>query len=150
VTNVTWALPQQMPIVFGGHNKTTSNVNRWFSGWLDDLVIFTNALSASEISSLATRTVSQFGGLSATNTVTVAITNYAHPGLGELELTNGIWSLSVSGDAGPSYIIQTSTNLADWVTVLTTNPPILPFYFAEPWSNSVGPRFYRVAIGPKL
>jgi len=147
-TNVAWALPQQMPIVFGGHNKTNSNLNRWFGGWLDDLVIFTNVLSASEISDLATRTVRQFGGLSATNTVSVIVTNYAPPELSEPELTNGNWSLSVNGDVGPSYVIQASTNLADWVTLLTTNPPGLPFYFAEPWSNGIGPRFYRVVIGP--
>ena len=147
-TNVIWGLQQQMPIVFGGHNKTNSNVNRWFNGWLDDLVIFTNALNASEISNLATRTVSQFGGLSATNVAGVNVTNYAHPELSQLELTNGTWSLFVSGDVGPSYVIQISTNLADWVTVLTTNPPGLPFYFAEPWSNDVGPRFYRALISP--
>ena len=33
-TNVTWSLPQQSPIVFGGHNKTNSNLNRWFNGSL--------------------------------------------------------------------------------------------------------------------
>ncbi len=147
-TNVTWALPQQMPVVFGGHNKTNSNVNRWFGGWLDDLVIFTNAMSASEISNLATHAVSQFGGLSATNNIAVTITNYARPKLDNLALAGGIWSMSFSGDAGASYAIQVSSNLTDWVTLLTTNPPILPYDFAEPGSNGFGSRFYRVVIGP--
>jgi hypothetical protein len=146
-TNVTWALNQQMTIVFGGHGKTNSNVNRWFNGCLDDLVIFTNALSASEILSLATRTVSQFGGLPATNTVAVTVTNYARPKLDNLTLANGVCGMSVSGDAGAGYTVQTSTNLVEWVSLFTTNPPVLPFHFAEPLSNSLGARFYRVVIG---
>jgi hypothetical protein len=76
-TNVAWALKQQMPLVFGGHNNTNSNINRWFNGWLDDLVLFTNALSAVKIFRLATQTVNQFGGLTATNQVTITVTNFA-------------------------------------------------------------------------
>jgi|GEM_PF-2250479 hypothetical protein len=147
-TNVAWSLPQQLPVVFGGHNKTNSNVNRWFNGWLDDLVIFTNALSAAEISNLATRTASQFGGLAATNFISVTVTNYARPRLGNLALTNGAWNMAVSGDAGANFTIQTSTNLAAWVTLLATNPQVLPFSFAEPSSSNFGCRFYRVVIGP--
>jgi len=148
VTNVAWALPQQLPVVFGGHNKTNSNVNRWFGGWLDDLVIFTNALSPSEISRLATRTAGQFGGLSATNLVTVTVTNYARPKLSGLALTNGTWGMSVNGDAGAGYTIQASTNLSAWTSLLTTNPQSLPFHFAEPAASSLGARFFRVLIAP--
>jgi hypothetical protein len=147
-TNVTWALPQQSPVVFGGHNKTNSNINRWFNGWLDDLVIFTNALSAAEISRLARRTVGQFGGFSATNSVSVTVTNYAHPKSASVALTNGVWSMWVSGDAGASYTIQASTNLVNWFGLLTTNPAVLPFRFVDTPSNGPSPYFYRVVIVP--
>jgi hypothetical protein len=147
-TNVTWSLPQQSPIVFGGHNKTNSNLNRWFNGSLDDLVIFTNALSAAEITRLATRTVGQFGGLSATNHVIVIVTNYARPKLTSLALTTGVWSMFVSGDTGASYTVQTSTNLVNWTGLLTTNPVVLPFRFVDVPSNGFNRRFYRAMIGP--
>jgi hypothetical protein len=148
VTNVTWTLQQQMPIVFGGHNKTNTNVNRWFGGWLDDLVLFTNSLSPQQISSLATRTLSHFGGLTATNTIIVTVTNYAPPKLANRALTNGVWTMSVNGDFGATYAIQTSTNLANWTTLWTTNPAALPFYFTDNNSNRAPFRFYRALIGP--
>ncbi|MDB6017187.1 MAG: hypothetical protein JWR19_1676 [Pedosphaera sp.] len=148
MTNVTWTLPRQMPIVFGGHNKTNANVNRWFNGCLDDLAIFTNALSAAEVSRLATRTVSQFGGFSATNSVNITVTNFVSPRLSNVALTNGTWSMLVSGDSGANYTIQTSTDLIHWTALLITNPATLPFYFGEPLSSSPSSQFYRVEIGP--
>ncbi len=147
-TNVAWSLQQQSPIVFGGHNKTNSNINRWFNGCLDDLLIFTNALSAAQISRLATRTASQFGGLSATNLVSVTVTNYAPPSLGELALSNGVLSLWIGGNTGANYTVQTSTNLVDWTNLLTTNPANLPFLFTNTLPTNSNRRFYRAIAGP--
>jgi hypothetical protein len=147
-TNVTWSLPQQSPIVFGGHNNTNSNINRWFNGCLDDLVLFTNALGAVEISRLATRTVGQFGGFSATNCVSVTVTNYAPPTLNPLALSNGVFGMLIGGSTGPNYTIQTSTNLIDWVGLLTTNPAVLPFLFADTLATNTNSRYYRVLAGP--
>lgn len=146
-TNINWALQQQSPLVFGGHNKTNSNVNRWFGGGLDDIVIFTNALSAAEISSLAAHTVGVFGGLSTTNHATVTVTNYARPVLTSTALTNGTWSMTVSGNSGANYTVQSSTNLSNWVSLLTTNPTAMPFRFVKP-SGGSNLQFYRVFIGP--
>ena len=72
VTNLTWALQQDEPLVFGGHNSG-SNLERCWNGRLTDAVLFTNALSGTEISRLATRSVTRFGGRSATNTVAVNV-----------------------------------------------------------------------------
>jgi len=148
VTNVNWSLQQQYPVVFGGHNNTNLNVNRWFNGYLDDLVIFTNALSSGEISRLATHTVGQFGGLNATNGVSIFVTNYARPLLTSAGLTKGVWSMSVNGDASANYTVQTSTNLNNWVGILTTSPVVVPFKIVDMPSNSVGQLFYRVVIDP--
>ncbi len=147
-TNVAWSLPQQSPIVFGGHNNTNSNVNRWFNGWLDDLVLFTNALSAAEISRLATGTVSQFGGLTASNRVNLTLTNHTRPRLTGFALTNGFWSMRVNGDGGASYTLQTSTDLVSWTGLVTTNPAALPFSFMDGPLTGINRRFYRVVIGP--
>jgi hypothetical protein len=146
LTNVAWALKQQAPVIFGGHGSTNSHIDRWFNGRLDDLVIFTNALGAAEVSRLATHTVSQFGGLSASNTVSVSVTNPTMPTLSSLSLSNGLWSMMVSGDVGPAYTVQTSTNLADWGALFTTNPLALPFRFIDFGSADDNFRFYRVSI----
>jgi hypothetical protein len=147
-TNVTWSLIQSSPLVFGGHNSTNSSIDRWLNGCLDDIVIFTNALSAAEISRLATRTVNQFGGLSATNTVNLTVTNYSRPSLSSMPMTNGVFAIGLSGSPGASFTIQTSTNLLDWSDLFTTNPATVPFYFVDASASSISHRFYRAYIGP--
>jgi hypothetical protein len=134
-------------LVFGGHNSTNSSLDRWFNGYLDDIVLFTNALTAAEISRLATSTVNQFGGLSATNTVNLTVTNYAHPGLGALPMTNGIFAAALTGSLGATFTIQASTNLLDWSDFLVTNPAALPFCFVDA-TNPFGRRFYRAFAWP--
>ena len=62
--------------------------------------------------------------------------------------TNGHINLMVSGDAGPDYTIQTSTNLLDWTTLLATNQPALPFQFIDPDPANSLVRFYRALLGP--
>ena len=149
-TNVTWTLKQQMPLVFGGHNNTNSNINRWFNGWLDDLMIFTNALSAAEIARLATQTVNQFGGLTATNLVSITVTNYARPQLSHFTMTNGVWSMLVSGDAGAVYVVQATTNLVNplWVPIATNVSPAPPFLFSDRSAANFSRQFYRVVLPP--
>ena len=55
--------------------------------------------------------------------------------------------LMVGGEAGRLYTIQASMDFANWVNLLTTNPPVTPFV----WSD-VGPahpwRFYRAVLEP--
>lgn len=87
-TNVAWALQQSEPVVFGGHNSTTSSIDRWFNGRLDDLVLFKKALSPADVSCLTTQAVVQFGGLRATNTVGIIFTNYARPALSSFAVAN--------------------------------------------------------------
>ena len=61
--------------------------------------------------------------LSNTNTFTVTVA----PGSAALgrsvSVTPGQITLTVSGQAGPDYILQTSTDLSTWQPLLTTNPP---------------------------
>jgi hypothetical protein len=73
VSNVAWALRQDYPLVFGGHNSTTSRVYRWLNGSLDDLALFRGALTPAEIAQLATRTISHFGGFTVTNVVAISV-----------------------------------------------------------------------------
>jgi hypothetical protein len=55
--------------------------------------------------------------------------------------------LMVGGDAGRLYAIQASMDFATWTSLLTTNPPVTPFFWADP--DPVHPwRFYRVLLEP--
>ena len=72
----------------------------------------------------------------------------AQPGLANPRLTNGQFQLLVSGDSGPDYTVLSSTNLADWTPLFTTNPTTLPFRFVDPAASNYHQRFYRVLLGP--
>jgi uncharacterized repeat protein (TIGR03806 family) len=85
---------------------------------------------------------------SATQSFFVTVTRPAKPTLSSPALTNGQFKLLVSGDAGPDYTVQASTNLVNWVSVSTNNSPALPFLFTDPSASSFRQRFYRVLLGP--
>jgi hypothetical protein len=56
--------------------------------------------------------------------------------------------MSISGDSGPDYTVQGSTNLIDWSDLFTTNSPALPFTWADTNSAISERLFYRVILGP--
>ena len=61
----------------------------------------------------------------------------------------GQFSFSISGQSGPDYAVETSTNLTQWSSVFITNSPALPFVWTD--TNSAVPqRFYRIKLGPPL
>ena len=65
-------------------------------------------------------------------------------------LMNGRVQLTVYGDPGYRLTIQTSANLSttNWVNVLVTNLPPLPFIWNDPVSSTGSARFYRALMGP--
>ena len=53
--------------------------------------------------------------------------------------------MTINGNFGPDYIVQTSTNLFDWRSLFTNSS--VPFTFTD--TNAVGPmEFYRIITGP--
>ena len=85
--------------------------------------------------------------MSSTQWFNVTVDRPASPELTAVPLPPGQFGLSVQGDAGPDYVILTSTNLLDWEPLLTTNPAALPFI----WMDAGPPadqRFYRVLLAP--
>jgi hypothetical protein len=60
----------------------------------------------------------------------------------------GHFNLSVAGQAGPDYGVQSSTDLRIWATVFITNAPAMPFSWSD--TNTTSPRFYRIKVGPPL
>ena len=88
--------------------------------------------------------------LTATQSFKVAVSPLALPILSLPAWNNGSFTLQVSGQAGPDYAVQVSTNLTDWSTVWTTNSPPTPFGWADTNASAAPFRFYRVLVGPPL
>jgi hypothetical protein len=86
--------------------------------------------------------------LRATQSFSVTVNRPLQPVLNSAAISNGQFRLLISGQAGPDYTIQGSTNLVDWTQVWTTNPPTLPFLFSDPSASNFSRRFYRVLLGP--
>jgi hypothetical protein len=87
--------------------------------------------------------------LSATQSFSVIVNPLALPGITLPQIANGQLGFSVSGQIGPDYAVQSSSNLVDWTTLLITNPVAMPF----DWSIGTGldpAQFYRIEVGPPL
>lgn len=86
--------------------------------------------------------------LSATQSFIVTVIQPARPALGAASGTGSGLGFWVSGDAGPDYTIQASTNLVTWSEIATLNSPALPFYWADTNPALLPWRFYRALLGP--
>jgi hypothetical protein len=87
--------------------------------------------------------------LSATQSFTVTVNPLTQPSFGNISAVGGQFSFNVSGQSGPDYAIETSTNLTHWSNVFSTNSPALPFNWTDATTNSPQ-RFYRIKLGPPL
>lgn len=85
--------------------------------------------------------------LSATQSFTIAVNPLTLPQVSSHGWSNGQFVLQVSGQAGPDYEIQSSTNLPHWNTIFTTNSPSMPFVWQDAAATN-GESFYRVLVGP--
>ncbi|MFO1511661.1 MAG: DUF3500 domain-containing protein [Verrucomicrobiota bacterium] len=70
------------------------------------------------------------------------------PSISSSAFANGTFQLRITGDVWPNYIIQGSTNLADWESLYTTNPAVMPFNWVEPGATNYPARFFRVLYTP--
>jgi hypothetical protein len=88
--------------------------------------------------------------LSATQSFSVVVNPLSAPGMSSsISFVGGQPTFIVSGQSGPDYAIEASTNLTQWSNVFITNSPVLPFIWTDAATN--GPqRFYRVKLGPPL
>jgi hypothetical protein len=88
--------------------------------------------------------------LSATQSFTVTVNPLAQPGLSSIGLSNGLIGFQVSGDIGPDYAVQGSTNLADWITLFVINSPAMPFFWTDTNTATLPAQFYRIKAGSPL
>ena len=94
-------------------------------------------------------TASGTPSLSATQSFSIMVNSLTLPSLASVSFSNSLFTMQISGQTGPDYEIQTSTNLTQWSADFTTNSPAMPFSWQDiPATNSA--RFYRVVVGPPL
>jgi hypothetical protein len=88
--------------------------------------------------------------MSATQSFTVTVNPLTQPTTASLALNNGLFGFQVSGQAGPDYAVQVSSNLFDWNTLLITNSPLMPFQWTDTNPATLPAQFYRIKVGPPL
>ncbi len=86
--------------------------------------------------------------LSATQQFIVVVGPLAPSTAEQPAVTNGHFQLTITGDPGPDYSVQASSNLVDWSTLFTTSSPALPFSWADTNGVHAPRRFYRAEMGP--
>jgi len=72
----------------------------------------------------------------------------AFPVLNASAVSNGQFEFWITGDTGPDYTIQSSTNLTSWVPIWTSNSPAMPYRWVDTNLTSCPFFFYRVLLGP--
>jgi pectin methylesterase-like acyl-CoA thioesterase len=86
--------------------------------------------------------------LSATQSFVVAVNPLTQPDVSNAGFSGGLFTLTVGGQTGPDYEVMASTNLTDWIPLVTNTSPSMPFMYADPDSGSFPTRFYRIYVGP--
>jgi len=91
--------------------------------------------------------------LYATNSFTVTINPLSAPTTSSVNYSGGQFSVSISGQVGPDYELQGTTNLNGgiWTSIATTNSPAtMPVILTDPNAGSQPATFYRIVTGPPL
>src|SRR5208282_4541690 len=87
--------------------------------------------------------------LSAAQGFSVVVNPLSPPGISNISLSGQRFSFNISGQTGPDYEIEASTNLTQWYSVFITNSPALPLDWVDTATN-LPQCFYRVKLGPPL
>jgi hypothetical protein len=132
------------------------------NGIVDSVEFFTNGISLGTVltapfnltaSNLALggyvlTAVVTASGISATSlVVNVSVVNPAPVNLSGASVSNGQFTFNYTADAGLSYVIESSSNLTDWVSLSTNVASGSPVTVSEPF-DSTGIIFYRVGLAP--
>ena len=89
-------------------------------------------------------------GLSATQSFQVSVLRPQPPSLSVTSFVASQFSMIVSGEAGPDYVIERATNnsLNGWLPLTTNYTPAPPFLWSELLPNNAPLRIYRVRLSP--
>ncbi|MFO1476561.1 MAG: cellulase family glycosylhydrolase [Verrucomicrobiota bacterium] len=134
-------------LTYGLQTSTTNATLDAGSGAFSFRPLVTQANSTNRF----TLTVSDNGtpSMSATQTFAVLVNPLAAPGISNSSAGNGQFSFAISGQNGPDYAVETSTDLLQWSIAFITNSPAVPFTWTDT-NSATAQRFYRVKLGPPL
>lgn len=109
------------------------NLTRGLNGWMEDVRLYNSAGDSNFVES-----------------VREALVLAAPVGKSKIvSVTNGVATVDLAGDPGTTYAIERSTNLVDWVVLMTTNMPGSGFVeYQDHFTDLSAPpasAFYRVA-----
>ena len=86
--------------------------------------------------------------LRATNSFVITVNPLTQPNVDTASYAGGQFSLRASGQVGPDYTVQVTSDLhGSWTNLFTTNPVAMPFSFTDP-NGSLPMQFYRIVVGP--
>jgi hypothetical protein len=88
--------------------------------------------------------------MSATQSFTVTVNPLTLPTATTLTFSSGLFGFQISGQTGPDYAVQASSNLVDWSTLFITNSPPMPFSWMDTNPAALPAQFYRIKVGPPL
>jgi hypothetical protein len=151
-SSISFTFNANEPVKFGGVGSNTGYLNRWFGGALADIAIFNTALTLSEIASLTTQPVAYLGGQSATNTVSITVSNSP---LSPLITLNGFDAshsnllTTVVTTNGHQYILQATSNLVPpvaWSPLLTNSGTGATLTNLIPISPGAPRKFFRYLV----
>jgi len=60
--------------------------------------------------------------------------------------SNGVFQLQLSATPNQNYVLQSSTNLMQWISISTSTPSATPFYLTDTNAANFPNRFYRVLL----
>jgi pectin methylesterase-like acyl-CoA thioesterase/regulation of enolase protein 1 (concanavalin A-like superfamily) len=87
--------------------------------------------------------------LCATNRFNVTVNPLSKPALGGVARNGAQVNITVwGGTVGPDYVVEVSTNLVNWETLLETNSPPQPFTLTNTLAFGAPAEFYRVRLSP--
>jgi pectate lyase len=137
--------------VFAGGSATLS-----YQWYFNTNTLVANATNATlTLASVQSTNVGVYSVVVTNSTGSVASTNVslnvtssapAQPQVSGSVYANGTFSLTVNGDAGHNYIIQTSTNLTVWTSIFTNLMPTLPFTWGDTGASNYSQQFYRIQV----
>ncbi|HMP84137.1 MAG TPA: glycoside hydrolase, partial [Verrucomicrobiota bacterium] len=146
VTNVVEdaGLPHQSHVfdLLAGPTNATLNVTSGVFTWKP-------LVNQADTTNIVTIKVTDDGvpNLSDTNSFVIVVNPVVTPAFVPVEVNDGQMSFVVTGPTGLEYTLLTSTNFADWETLLVTNPAFMPITVTL--TNSAEPqRFYKIRLGP--
>ena len=107
------------------------------------------AMATSGTSNLFTVVVTNTSSLATTQSFWVGVIAPQKPLISQPNFTSGHFNLTVSGSAGPDYMILGATNLVSpvWQPLFTNFAPVPPFQWTDT-NTAQSQSYYRILLGP--